>query len=200
MTAGRTRRSHRRVASSCSRRGATGVLARPADPRDAVKLFVPGASPCDPPRRLRDTATWERLRRELWPVEPCTHAPEIAQFFAGTLKEPQAVLVAEDNAGEIMAFAELSIRRDIPGLEEKPTGYVEGLYVMPTHRGSGVARLLLIASRDWGRAQHCVAFASDRADRIIVDPKCRESKFASLESRLPHARISSVQPPLGRCE
>ena len=127
----------------------------------------------------RDAAVWEQLRTELWPTEPRTHAPEIAQFFAGTLAEPQAVLIAEDDTGTIIAIAELSIRRDIPGLESKPTGYVEGLYVMPTHRGRGIARALLNASRDWARAQHCVAFASDRADRIIVDPKFTESKSAA---------------------
>ena len=123
------------------------------------------------PVELRDATTWERLRSELWPVEAWTHAPEIAAFFAGTLQEPQAVLVAEDDAGTIIAFAELSIRWDIPGLEGKPTGYVEGLYVVPPHRGRGIARSLLIASRDWARARHCVAFASDRAERLIIDPK-----------------------------
>jgi aminoglycoside 6'-N-acetyltransferase I len=123
------------------------------------------------PIEPRDAFTWERLRSALWPVEAWTHAPEIAAFFAGTAAEPQAVLVAEDDTGTIIAVAELSIRRDILGLEGQPTGYVEGLYVLPAHRGRGVARALLMASRDWARMQRCVAFASDRADRIIVDPK-----------------------------
>lgn len=123
------------------------------------------------PVEPRDAATWERLRRELWPVEAWTHAPEIAAFFAGTLEEPQAVLIAEDDAGSIIAIAELSVRWDIPGLESQPTGYVEGLYVVRARRGQGVARSLLITCRDWARARHCVALASDRADRLIIDPK-----------------------------
>src|ERR1700758_2082942 len=92
------------------------------------------------PVEPQDARTWEGLRSELWPVEAWTHAPEIAQFFAGTAVEPQAVRVAEDEGGVIIGFAELSIRREIPGLEGKATGYVEGLYVAPAHRGRGVAR------------------------------------------------------------
>ena len=42
-----------------------------------------------------DASTWERLRRELWPGDPESHAAEIASFFAGTLAEPQAVLVVD---------------------------------------------------------------------------------------------------------
>jgi aminoglycoside 6'-N-acetyltransferase I len=117
-----------------------------------------------------DAATWERLRRELWPEDPESHAEEIASFFAGTLPEPQAVLVAQEGP-TLIAFAELSIRVDIPGLAGKRVGYVEGLYVTPAFRGRGIARTLLLASKSWARENHCEAFASDRAERIIVDPK-----------------------------
>ncbi len=117
-----------------------------------------------------DAATWERLRRDLWPEDPESHAVEIASFFAGTLPEPQAVLVAQEGP-TLIAFAELSIRVDIPGLAGKRVGYVEGLYVTPAFRGRGIARTLLLASKSWARENHCEAFASDRAERIIVDPK-----------------------------
>ena len=117
-----------------------------------------------------DAATWERLRRDLWPEDPESHAGEIASFFAGTLPEPQAVLVAQEGPN-LIAFAELSIRDDIPGLAGKRVGYVEGLYITPPFRGCGIARTLLIASKSWARENHCDAFASDRAERIIVDPR-----------------------------
>jgi len=117
-----------------------------------------------------DAATWARLRRELWPDDPESHAVEIASFFAGTLAEPQAVLVALEGP-TIVAFAELSIRDDIPGLAGKRVGYPEGLYVTPAFRARGIARALLVASKSWARENHCEAFASDRAERIIVDPK-----------------------------
>ena len=46
---------------------------------------------------------------------------------------------------------------------------VEGLYEVPEARGRGITRRLLRASVDWARQQKCTAFASDRADRVIMD-------------------------------
>ena len=116
-----------------------------------------------------DAADWEAMRGELWPDGADDHAAEIAMFFAGTLEEPDAVLMAQSADGTIIGFAELSIRGDVAGLEGKRTGYVEGLYVRPEFRWQGVARTLLYASRSWAREMKCIAFASDRADRVVVD-------------------------------
>ena len=116
-----------------------------------------------------DAAVWEKLRCELWPDGADDHPGEIGQFFAGNLDEPIAVLVAENASGTIVAFAELSIRTDLAGLEGAPVGYVEGLYVIPEFRHCGIARKLLQASRGWAHTQKCVTFASDRAGRIIID-------------------------------
>ena len=79
------------------------------------------------------------------------------------------MLVAENPDRGIVGFVELSIRTDLAGFEGKRVGYVEGLYVLPEGRGCGIVRRLLRASRSWARQQKCDAFASDRADRIIVD-------------------------------
>jgi aminoglycoside 6'-N-acetyltransferase I len=116
-----------------------------------------------------DAAVWEALRRDLWPDGADDHAQEIASYFAGTLEEPAAVLMAEDADGKIVGFVELSIRTDIVGFEGRRTGYVEGLYLRPEFRGRGIARRLLQSSRAWARQQGCEAFASDRAGRIVVD-------------------------------
>ena len=115
-----------------------------------------------------DAPIWEKLRCELWPDGVADHGPEIASFFAGTLLELAAILMAECSPNRIVGFAELSIRSDLPGLEGKRVGYVEGLYVLPAFRGSSVARKLLQASRRWAQEQRCDAFASDRADRVII--------------------------------
>jgi aminoglycoside 6'-N-acetyltransferase I len=117
----------------------------------------------------QDARVWEALRRELWPDGADDHAKEIAMFFAGTIVEPDAVLFGESDTGEVVGFAELSIRPDVAGVEGQRTGYVEGLYVLPGARQQGVARKLLQASRQWARQQKCAAFASDRAGRVVVD-------------------------------
>ena len=120
--------------------------------------------------RPADAPAWESMRRELWPDGAEDHGPEIAMFFAGHhFKDLTAVLMAQNGGGVIVGFAELSIRDDVPALHGIRTGYVEGLYVLPEARCRGVARKLLQASRSWAHERGCVAFASDRADRIIVD-------------------------------
>jgi aminoglycoside 6'-N-acetyltransferase I len=117
--------------------------------------------------RPENAAEWLAMRRELWP-DGDDHDVEIAAFFAGSLEEPVAVLVADED-GLLIGVAELSLRRDVVGLEGKLTGYVEGLFVRPAFRGRGVALRLLRASQEWARSRGCVAFASDRADRVVVD-------------------------------
>ena len=123
-----------------------------------------------------DADAWARLREALWPGDP--HLADIAAFFAGTLREPEAVLIAEPGPGQPVAFVELSIRRDLPGIAARveafracaPTGYVEGLYVEPSHRAGGTTtRRLLRAAQTWARQRRCAFFASDRDDRVIFD-------------------------------
>lgn len=119
--------------------------------------------------RPEDGLIWERLRYELWPGEDETHGEVIAAFFQGGVQEPEAVLLAEEDGRAVIAFAELSVRTDLPGLEGQRVGYVEGLYVVPEMRSRGVARALLAATRSWARGRSCTHGASDRDDRVILD-------------------------------
>lgn len=113
-----------------------------------------------------DAETWDTLRSALWPGD---HRDEVAAFFRGALEEPLAVLFAEDETGAVLGFVELSIRNAVPGAGSDRVGYVEGLYVVPARRGTGVTAALLAASKDWAHTLGCGAFASDRADRVVVD-------------------------------
>ena len=123
--------------------------------------------------RAEDAEEWLRLRCDLWPDGKNDHEEEIAMYFAGQLKEPLAVIVAE-SPGKIVAIAELSIREDLSGYTGQKVGYVEGLYLEPESRGGSIAVRLLRAARNWAHENQCVAFASDRAERIIVDPLYRK--------------------------
>lgn len=116
-----------------------------------------------------DAPAWEAMRRDMWPEGAEDHGREIAMFFAGTLEEPSSVMVAETLSGIVVGVVEFSVRTDIIGLEGKRAGYVEGLQVNPDARHQGIARKLMRASRDWARRQNCEAFASDRAERVVID-------------------------------
>ena len=104
------------------------------------------------------------MREALWPASPgetSDHAEEIARFYAGQLDEPLAVLMAVDDSGRAVGFAELSIRNYAEDCLTNRVAYLEGWYVDPRARRQGVGAALVRAAEDWGRAQGCTEFASD---------------------------------------
>jgi aminoglycoside 6'-N-acetyltransferase I len=124
--------------------------------------------------RPADAGIWEMLRQDLWPDGTEEHGLEIAMFFGGHhFHDLTAAFIAEDHEGAALGYAELAVRFDVEGLAGVRTGYVEGLYVVPEFRHSGVALELLRFSRHWAREQGCAAFVSDRAGRIVVDKTFR---------------------------
>jgi aminoglycoside 6'-N-acetyltransferase I len=108
-----------------------------------------------------DAEAWRRMRCGLWPEGPGDdHGREIAEFFAGTRHEPLAVLLAADGP-RVAGFVELSIRPSAEGCRTNRVAYVEGWYVAPEARRSGVGRALIEAAEEWGRANGCEELASD---------------------------------------
>nr|EKW2929444.1 aminoglycoside 6'-N-acetyltransferase AAC(6')-30 [Citrobacter amalonaticus]EKW2929512.1 aminoglycoside 6'-N-acetyltransferase AAC(6')-30 [Citrobacter amalonaticus] len=118
------------------------------------------------PVEQSDAESWERLRNLLW--EGDDHKSEITEFFNGEAEEPNEVLLAVTGGNDAIAHIELSLRYDIDGLAGIKTGYIEGLFVDEQHRAAGVALKLLRAAELWAREQGCLAFASDRDDRVII--------------------------------
>ncbi|MGD2134707.1 MAG: GNAT family N-acetyltransferase [Gemmatimonadales bacterium] len=110
-----------------------------------------------------DADAWLRMRLALWPDgSEAEHRQEIDAFFRHAVRgRPTAVLVAEDEAGEAIGFAELAIRPYAEGCHTDRVAYLEGWYVEPNARRQGVGRTLVAAGEDWGRAQRCTEFASD---------------------------------------
>ncbi len=109
-----------------------------------------------------DSAAWLDMRNDLWPDEEGkSHAREIERYFAGELRMPLEVLVAVDARGGIVGFAELSIRAYADDCETENVAYLEGWYVVPSARRSGVGRALMAAAEEWGRRQGCSEFGSD---------------------------------------
>ena len=109
-----------------------------------------------------DRAAWLSMRCALWPDEPTEELDsEIDQYLSGQALEPKAILVADDGAGNLLGFAELSIRPCAEGCRTNRVAYLEGWFVVESARRTGVGRALIEASESWGREQGCVEFASD---------------------------------------
>ncbi|MCA9293126.1 MAG: GNAT family N-acetyltransferase [Phycisphaerales bacterium] len=107
------------------------------------------------------------MRTALWPDQHET-IDELVQFYF--TKDDYVCLLAETTGGELVGFAEFSIRRDACGCETAPVGYFEGWWVSESHRRQGVGRALLEAGEAWIRAKGCTEMGSDaHADNHVSD-------------------------------
>jgi len=114
------------------------------------------------PAKPDDSPDWLRMRVALWPEGSASeHAREIDQYFARTLTNPLEVLLAIDETGKTIGFAELSIRNYAEDCDTDRVAYLEGWYVDAAWRRRGVGRALVVAAEGWARAQGCTEFASD---------------------------------------
>ncbi len=104
------------------------------------------------------------MRATLWPESSAAdHARELARLLAEAPAEV-AAFVAVTGEGEPVGFAEAALRRDyVNGCETTPVAFLEGLFVSPAHRRTGVARGLVAAVEDWARRMECAEMASDAA-------------------------------------
>ncbi len=117
--------------------------------------------------RLAVRADLDAVARQfatLWPdSSPDEHITEAAAILAGNPPStmPLVIFVAEI-AGTVVGFVEVGLRSHADGCDgRKPVGFVEGWYVDPDHRRSGIGRALVVAAEDWARAQGCTEIASD---------------------------------------
>jgi aminoglycoside 6'-N-acetyltransferase I len=104
---------------------------------------------------------WLELRRALWGDAT---AEEHRGYMAIALAQPERFLqlMVYDEKRTPVGFIEGSIRNDyVNGTESSPVGFVEGVYVIPSMRRKGVARMLFDAIGDWARARGCQELASD---------------------------------------
>lgn len=105
-----------------------------------------------------DRGEWFNMRKGIWPEAP-------DEYLNYDMEE----ILASDRDVVFMAFVEgrpaglieARLRDYGEGCETSPVGYIEGWFVYPDLRGSGVAGALVAAAEDWARGQGCTEMASD---------------------------------------
>ena len=115
--------------------------------------------------RPEDREPLARLRAALWPESSAEeHAQELLSILDGKAlgQLPLIELVAEEGSGRLVGFAEVGLRSHADGCDvAHAVGYLEGWYVVESHRERGIGRKLLQAAEDWARKQGCQEMASD---------------------------------------
>lgn len=122
------------------------------------------------PLGVDQRAEWVALRHALWPHHSVEElGDELADMPAGDF----AGFGAFDGAAPV-GFAEVSQRPYGDGCDTAPVAWLEGIFVVASHRRRGVGRLLLTAVEAWARTRGLSELGSDAA-------------LDNLTSRLSHA-------------
>ena len=108
-----------------------------------------------------DAAPWAALREALWPDEdPSRHLEDAADILGRP--ERAVAFLAFDERGAAIGFAEATLRSDyVNGTESSPVGFLEGWYVVPAQRGTGIGRALVTAVERWTQQCGCAELGSD---------------------------------------
>ncbi|HEV7509968.1 MAG TPA: GNAT family N-acetyltransferase [Thermoanaerobaculia bacterium] len=138
------------------------------------------------PAQQTDRESWKRMRDALWLSPSGEHGEEIDRYFAGKLLEPLEVLIAFDDRRDALGFVELSIRAHAEGCLTDRVAFVEGWYVEPAARGTGVGAALIGAAEAWARSQGCTELASD-------------TEVENLASTAAHLAVGFTETGIIRC-
>jgi aminoglycoside 6'-N-acetyltransferase I len=104
---------------------------------------------------------WLQMRQCLWSDSSALeHREEIGELLTDVSNCAQFMAYSSNN--DAIGFAEASIRHEyVNGTNSSPVAYLEGVYVDPDARRTGIGAALIEAVATWGKAQGCLELASD---------------------------------------
>ena len=99
---------------------------------------------------------WAKLTCALWPE--LSESQALQELADG--EHPHEFLYYIN--GQPAAFVSLSLRHDyVEGTSSSPIGYLEGIYVKPDYRKTGITGELVQFAKQWSADQGCTELASD---------------------------------------
>jgi aminoglycoside 6'-N-acetyltransferase I len=121
------------------------------EPADEVTATIRRVEP-------RDAEGWRRMRARLWPeIEEEENLSETSVLSV----DPRWSVIVAEQGDELVGFVEAHLRDYAEGCDSTPVGFLEGWYVEPEARRSGVGRALVAAAEAWAREQGCSEMAAD---------------------------------------
>jgi len=102
--------------------------------------------------------------------------------------DSQLILVADAGDGNIVGFLEASIRPFVEDCLTDHVGYLEGWFVVESHRRSGIGRGLVEGAEKWASENGCVEMASDSEVGNELSLEAHLNLGYSETSRLVHLR------------
>jgi aminoglycoside 6'-N-acetyltransferase I len=108
---------------------------------------------------------WLGLRQALWMgSDVTTEAARNGTLLTdperfGALAYEVFLAVDEDNSAA--GFIEVSLRDDLDVFGRRQVGYVEGIYVEPRYRGTGLGRALIETAAEWTRRKAVQELVAD---------------------------------------
>jgi aminoglycoside 6'-N-acetyltransferase I len=95
----------------------------------------------------------------LWPDSKFN---EERRHFVSMLRSArEKVFLWQMDPGVYAGFIYLALRTFAEGATTSPVGYIEGIYIKPPYRKSGIGRSLVDAGEAWSRELGCREMASD---------------------------------------
>ena len=112
------------------------------------------------PVEKTDWQQWLQMRRQLWPSPSLVeHEKEMSSYFRRG--EGCLTWVAEKSDKRLIGFLEASIRDVAEGCNTRNVAYIEGWFVEPDFRRTGVGGMLVNHAMQWARARGSREIASD---------------------------------------
>ena len=117
------------------------------------------------------------MRSDLWPDADAADLATEAQKFASEGKAVglAAVLVSEGADREVTGFVEIGLRDYADGCDGSPVPFIEGWYVTPQIRRTGVGQALIAAAEAWSIERGYTELASDALLENLVSERAHKA-------------------------
>lgn len=139
-----------------------------------------------------DAGQLSLMLEALWPeASALEHHAEIEPVLTGnppgTL--PLIFFVAEDENGTFAGFLEVGLRSHADGCDPRhPVGFIEGWFVLESHRRKRVGSRLIAAAEEWARSKGCFEMASDTWLNDDMSQRAHEALGYEAVDRCVHYR------------